>query len=48
VAEIVWQLRGEANGRQVADASLGLVETAGGGVSGIDGTGCVVTILSRS
>lgn len=48
VAEIVWQLRGEANGRQVADASLGLVETAGGGVSGIDGTGCVVTILGRS
>jgi acetyl-CoA acetyltransferase len=48
VAEIVWQLRGEANGRQVEDASLGLVETAGGGVSGIDGTGCVVTILSRS
>jgi hypothetical protein len=24
------------------------VETAGGGVSGIDGTGCVVTILGRS
>jgi acetyl-CoA acetyltransferase len=48
VAEIVWQLRGEANGRQVAGASLGLVETAGGGVSGIDGTGCVVTILGRS
>jgi acetyl-CoA C-acetyltransferase len=48
VAEIVWQLRGEADGRQVAGASLGLVETAGGGVSGIDGTGCVVTILGRS
>jgi acetyl-CoA acetyltransferase len=48
VAEIVWQLRGEANGRQVPGAALGLVETAGGGVSGIDGTGCVVTILSRS
>jgi acetyl-CoA acetyltransferase len=48
LAEIVWQLRGEADSRQVAGATLGLVETAGGGVSGIDGTGCVVTVLSSS
>jgi acetyl-CoA C-acetyltransferase len=47
IAEIVWQLRGEANGRQVAGASIGLIETAGGGVSGIDGTGCVVTVIGR-
>jgi acetyl-CoA C-acetyltransferase len=48
IAEITWQVRGEADERQVPNASIGLVETAGGGVSGIDGTGCVVTIISRN
>lgn len=48
IAEIAWQVRGDAAGRQVPGASLGLVETAGGGVSGVDGTGCVVTIISRN
>lgn len=45
VAEIVWQLRGEAGGRQVEGARVGLVETMGGGVSGIDGNACVVAVL---
>jgi len=45
VAEIVWQLRGEAGGRQVPDARLGLVETMGGGVSVLDGNACVVAVL---
>jgi acetyl-CoA acetyltransferase len=45
IAEITWQLRGDAEARQVADARVGLVETMGGGVAGIDGNGCVVTIL---
>ncbi len=44
-AEIVWQLRGRAKGRQVDGARVGLVETMGGGVAGIDGNGCVVAIL---
>lgn len=44
-AEIVWQLRGRAGGRQVDGARIGLVETMGGGVSGIDGNGCVVAVL---
>jgi acetyl-CoA acetyltransferase len=48
IAEIVWQLRGNAEERQVANTALGLVETAGGGVSGIDGNACVVTILESS
>jgi acetyl-CoA C-acetyltransferase len=47
IAEIVWQLRGDAGARQVAGARLGVVETMGGGVSGIDGNGCVVSVLER-
>lgn len=47
VAEIVWQLRGDAGGRQVEDARLGLVETMGGGVSALDGNACVVAVLER-
>jgi acetyl-CoA acetyltransferase len=45
VAEIVWQLRGAAGARQVGDATLGVVETMGGGTAGIDGNGCVVAVL---
>ncbi|MXZ30080.1 MAG: thiolase family protein [Acidimicrobiia bacterium] len=45
LAEIVWQLRGAAEGRQVAGARLGVVETMGGGTAGIDGNACVVAVL---
>lgn len=48
VAEIAWQLRGEAGGRQVEGAGVGLVETMGGGVSGVDGNACVVALFGRS
>lgn len=48
VAEIVWQLRGEAGPRQVEGARLGVVETMGGGTAGIDGNGCVVAVLEGS
>lgn len=47
IAEIVWQLRGRAGDRQVDGARIGLVETMGGGVSGIDGNACVVALLGR-
>lgn len=47
VAEIVWQLRGEAGPRQVDGAAVGLVETMGGGVSVLDGNACAVGIFSR-
>jgi acetyl-CoA C-acetyltransferase len=48
VAEITWQLRGDAAERQVRDAAIGLVETAGGGIAGLDNNSCVVAILERS
>jgi len=45
IAEIVWQLRGMAAGRQVDGARIGVVETMGGGTAGIDGNACVVAVL---
>lgn len=48
VAEIVWQLRGRAGGRQVDGARLGLVETMGGGVAGTDGNACVLALLEST
>ncbi|GAA4553642.1 thiolase family protein [Pseudonocardia xishanensis] len=45
VAEVVWQLQGRAGARQVEGARVGVVETMGGGVAGIDGNGCVVAVL---
>ncbi|MEX2625397.1 MAG: thiolase family protein, partial [Ilumatobacteraceae bacterium] len=48
IAEITWQLRGEAGDRQVRDAGIGLVETAGGGIAGLDNNSCVVAIFERS
>lgn len=48
VAEVVWQLRGGAGARQVENARIGLVETMGGGVAGIDGNACVVALLERT
>lgn len=44
-AEIVWQLQGQAGGRQVDGARIGLIETMGGGVAGIDGNACAIVIL---
>lgn len=48
LAEIVWQLRGQAGARQVPRHGVGLVETMGGGAAGMDGNACVVTILSTA
>lgn len=45
LAEIVWQLRGDAGARQTNRPRLGVVETMGGGAAGMDGNACVVTVL---
>ena len=46
-AEIVWQLRGEAEARQVDDAKIGIIETMGGAQPAMDGITCVVSILGK-
>lgn len=48
LGEIVRQLRSEAGHSQVSDARVGMIETLGGGVGGLDGNSCVVGILSSS
>ena len=45
VAEIFWQLRGEAGDRQVPNAKVGLAHTVGGGVTNIESGACSVQIL---
>ncbi len=47
VAEIVWQLRGQAGKRQVADARVGLAHVAGGEVAGLESGAVAVHILKR-
>ena len=47
INEIVMQLRGEADKRQVKNPQIGLIEN-GGGVVGFDEFCCAVTILSRN
>ena len=46
VSEIVWQLRGEAGARQVADPKVGLTVNLGGRVEG-DNAACGMTILKK-
>lgn len=43
IAEITWQLRGQAGKRQVQGAKAGLTHTLGGG----GGMACAVTVLTR-
>lgn len=45
LAEITWQLQGRADGRQVADARVGLTHTTGGGIAGYDHAACAVHVL---
>lgn len=45
IAELVWQLRGQAGGRQVADAKVGLAHVVGGEVTGLESGAVAVHIL---
>ena len=46
IAEIVWQLRGEAGQRQVKDPKVGLIQTSGGWVEN-DTAAAAVVLLKR-
>jgi benzoylsuccinyl-CoA thiolase BbsB subunit len=45
IAELVWQLRGQAGGRQVASAKVGLAHVIGGEVTGLESGAVAVHIL---
>jgi len=47
IAEIVWQLRGKAGKRQVANAKVGLAHVAGGEVAELESGAVAVHILKR-
>ena len=47
LAEIFWQLRGEAGARQSRPRRAGLTHTTGGGIAGYDHAACVVHLLIR-
>jgi acetyl-CoA C-acetyltransferase len=47
IAELVWQLRGDAGGRQLDAPRIGVAETMGGGAGGVDGNACVIAILGN-
>ena len=46
VAEMFWQLRGEADGYQVDGARVGLAHTVGGGVTNLEAAACGVHVLT--
>ncbi len=47
VAEVVWQLRGEAGKRQVSDAKVGMTHTMGGGITGLESGACSIHLFTR-
>lgn len=47
IAEIVWELRGEAGKRQIEDVQLGLAHTMGGQVAGLEAGAAAIHILKR-
>ena len=47
LAEIFWQLRGQAGRRQGRPRRVGLTHTTGGGIAGYDHAACVIHLLIR-
>lgn len=48
VAELFWQLTGQAGARQVPGARLGLAHVTGGGIAGLDHGACAVHIAEAA
>ena len=48
VAEVFWQLRGEAGARQVPNARTALTHTVGGGVTKLEAGACAVMIFQAA
>jgi benzoylsuccinyl-CoA thiolase BbsB subunit len=46
LAEIIWQLRGQAGQRQVRNARVGMTHCTGGGIYGLDHGACSIHILA--
>ncbi len=46
LVELTWQLRGEADKRQVEGAKVALAHCTGGGIAGVDHGACSINILS--
>ena len=47
LAELTFQLRGDAGKRQVEGAQVALAHCTGGGIAGLDHGACSINILSR-
>lgn len=47
IAELTWQLRGEAGGRQVANARIGVAHSQGGNVLELETNACAIHVLAR-
>lgn len=47
ICELYWQLTGQAEGRQVEGANVGLAYCKGGSVSGTDGASVTTIVMSR-
>jgi benzoylsuccinyl-CoA thiolase BbsB subunit len=47
VCEAVWQLRGQAEARQVQGAKMALTHCTGGGIAGLDHGACSIHIFTK-
>jgi benzoylsuccinyl-CoA thiolase BbsB subunit len=48
IAELFWQLTGQAGARQVPGARIGLAHVTGGGIAGLDHGACAVHLAEQA